>query len=45
MAAPVGRIRAPFDHAALFELVDQHDKSAGEDAEVFRKRLLVWLQQ
>ena len=40
IATPVGRIGAPFNHAALFELVDQHDKSAGQDAEVFRERLL-----
>ena len=40
IAAPVARIRAPFNQAALFELVDQHDESAGQDAEVFRERLL-----
>lgn len=40
VAAPVGRVRAPFNHAAFFELVDQHDQSAGQDAEVFGERLL-----
>ena len=40
IAAPVGRIRAPLNHAALFELVDQHDEPAGQDAELFRERLL-----
>jgi hypothetical protein len=40
IAASVGRIGAPFNHAALFELVDQDDESAGQDAEMFRERLL-----
>src|SRR4029434_1743545 len=40
IAASVGRIRAPFNHAALFELVDQHDESAGQNSEVFCERLL-----
>ena len=40
IAASVGRIRAAFNHAALFELVEQHDEPAGQNAEVFRKRLL-----
>jgi len=37
IAAPVGRLRAALNHAVLFELVDQHDESAGQDAEVFRE--------
>jgi hypothetical protein len=40
ITAPVGRIRTPFNQAALFEFVDQHDESARQDAEVFGERLL-----
>jgi len=37
---PVGRIGAPFNHAALFELVDEHDEPAGQNAKRFREGLL-----
>jgi hypothetical protein len=33
-------VAAPVNHAAPFELVDQHDESAGQNAEVLRERLL-----
>ena len=40
ITAPVGRVSAAFNQVSLFELVDQHDEAAGQNAEVFRERLL-----
>jgi len=40
ITAPIGRVGAPFEHAALLELVDQHDQPAGQDVQVVREGLL-----
>ena len=40
ITAPVGGVSAAFNHVSLFKLVDQHDEAAGQNAEVFRERLL-----
>ena len=40
VAAPVGRISPPFNHSAFFELVNQHDEATGQNAQMFRQRLL-----
>jgi hypothetical protein len=40
VAAPVGWISSPFNHSAFFELVNQHDKATGQNAQMFRQRLL-----
>ena len=40
VAAPVGRISSPFNHSAFFEFVNQHDEATGQNAQMFRQRLL-----